>query len=679
LQPFGYHLVNILLHALNAILLWQVLRRLEIQGAWWAAAIFALHPVQVESVAWITERKNVLSGMFYLMAMLAWFRFRPLTASETAGARDWRSYLLATLLFLCALLSKTVTCSLPAVIVLLTWWKRGRIGRRDILALIPLFILGAVLGLTTLWMEKHHVGAGREWTLSLLQRCLLAGRALWFYAGKLCWPYPLTFIYPRWTIDASAWWQYLFPLAALVIPITLWLLRRRIGWGPLVAVLCFAGNLVPALGFFDVYPFIYSFVADHFQYLASMALIALAVSTGTTIFKRIGQLGWYLGMFTVAAVLIMFGVFTWRQARVYKSLETLWRDTLTKNPDAWMAHNNLGTVLVSQGKVSEAMAQFVAALRIKPDAEPHNNLGAALASQDKIAEAIVEYMAALRIDPDYAEAHNNLGAALASQGKVSEAITEYMAALRIDPEYAKAHNNLGLALANWGRLPEGIEQYEQALRIRPDYPEAHYNLGNAFCQLGRLTEGIEQYKQALRIKSDFVKAHNNLGTALASQSKVAEAIAEYTAALRIKPDSAEAHNNLGSLLARQGRIPEAMTQYRELLQLKPDFPPALHKLAWILATDGNANLRNAGEAVQLAERLCAITGYQQADALDALAAAYAEAGRFNDAIHVAQKAIELASAAGQQELAQQVQERLKLYQDGQPFHEGPAPTAPSAN
>jgi tetratricopeptide (TPR) repeat protein len=621
LQPLGYHFVNVLLHALNAVLLWRVLRRLEIHAAWCAAAIFALHPVQVESVAWVTERKNVLSGMFYLLAMLAWFRFRPWIAGQTADSRNWRFYPLAMLLFLCALLSKTVTCSLPAAIVLLTWWKRGRVGRRDVLALIPLFVSGAALGLLTAWLEKHYVGAGSEWTLSAVQRCLLAGRALWFYVGKLFWPHPLAFIYPRWTIDAGVWWQYSFPLAALVVPITLWLLRRRIGRGPLVAVLCFGGTLLPALGFIDVYPFVYSFVADHFQYLACIGPIALVASAGAAVCRRAGQWGRYLGMLTVAAVLMMLGVSTWRQGLIYKDLETLWRDTLAKNPDAWMAHNNLGIVLAGQGRVSEAIAEYAAALRIKPDyadahynwgvamanqgrvseamaeyaaalriqpdhAEAHNNLGIVLAGQGRISEAIAEYAAAVRIKPEYAEAHHNLGIVLAGQGRISEAIAEYAAAVRIKPEYAEAHHNLGIVLAGQGRVSEAIAEYAAAVRIKPEFAEAHHNLGTVLAGQGRVSEAITEYRASLRIKPDNVEAHNNLGVALASQGKVAEAIAEFTAALRIKPDNVEAHNNLGVALASQGKVSEAIAEYAAALRIKPDYADAHYNLGVALAKQG---------------------------------------------------------------------------------------------
>jgi tetratricopeptide (TPR) repeat protein len=281
--------------------------------------------------------------------------------------------------------------------------------------------------------------------------------------------------------------------------------------------LCFGGTLLPALGFIDVYPFVYSFVADHFQYLACIGPIALVASAGAAVCRRAGQWGRYLGMLTVVAVLMMLGVSIWRQGLIYKDLETLWRDTLAKNPDAWMAHNNLGIILAGQGRVSEAIAEYAAALRIKPGcAEAHNNLALALAGQGKLAGATAEYQAALRIQPDYADAHYNLGVALASQGRISEAITEYAAALRIKPDNVGAHNNLGVALARQGRVSEAIAEYAAALRIKPDYAGAHYNLGVALASQGRVSEATAEYREALRMKPDYSQAQRNLAWLLAT-------------------------------------------------------------------------------------------------------------------------------------------------------------------
>jgi tetratricopeptide (TPR) repeat protein len=582
LQPRGYHLVNVLLHAGNAILLWQVLRRLEVPGAWLAGAIFAVHPVEVESVAWISERKNVLSGMFYLLALLALLRYRPLTAVAGEHRKsDWRFYLLGLFLFVCALLSKTVACSLPAVMALLIWWKNGRVEWRDVYALTPLFVIGAVLGLMTAWLEKHHVGAaGTDWSLTFVQRCLLAGRVLWFYAGKLVWPHPLSFVYSRWEIDARVWWQYLFPAAALAVLIALWLLRRRVGRGPLVAVTCFAGMLFPALGFFDVYPFRFSFVADHFQYLAGAGLIALVVSVGTQACRRTGHLGRLLGLLVALIVLTALASLSWARAHAYRDDVTLWRDTLAQNPRCWLAHTDLGYDLSKMGRVQEALSHEQEAVRLKPD-------------------------------------------------------------------YAEARNDLGVALQAAGRVQEAIVQYESALQINPHSAEAHCNLGNGLFDLGKFEEAIAQYEQALRIKPDYTKAHLNL---------------------------ADAHYRLAKALEQTGRSREAIGHYEQALALQPDFADACNNLAWLLATRAQAEGGDAVRAVELAQRACELTGNRRAGCLDTLAAAYAAAGRFREAVATAEKAIELARAASPPKSVGEYEARSELYRSGRAYRQ-PVDTA----
>lgn len=572
LHPFGYHLVNVLLHAINAILLLLVLRYLRVPGAWLAAAFFALHPVHVESVAWITERKNVLSGFFYLSSALAYLRFanvtgdpantslssdiHPLTSGKSS--RSWGFYAFSLFLFLCALLSKTVTCSLPAAILLVLWWKRGRICRRDILTLIPYFVVGALFGLTTVWLEKYHVGAyGGEWALSFLDRCLVAGRALWFYAGKLLWPHSLTFIYPRWQIDSGVWWQYLFLAAALAVISILWVMRRRIGKGPFVAVAFFAGTLVPALGFFDVYPMRFSFVADHFQYLASIGLIALAAASMTAFLGRLGPRQSTTGFVVCMAVLFVFGVLVWKQGTIYGDAETLYRDTISKNPHAWMAHYNLGVLLVNRGRSDEVMAHFSEALRLQPDdADAHYNLGVALEKQGRLKEAMAHFAEAVRLRPDYADAHYSMAVVLARQNKFKEAISHYSNALRVNPTYAQAHNNLGVALFSLGKLNKAIEHYRTALKLVPNFGKAHNNLGNALIQKGKLDEAIAHYSRALEIRAHYPEAHNNLGVALARQGKIDAAIVQFEKALQLKPDYAQARANLVLALEMASKIRE---------------------------------------------------------------------------------------------------------------------------
>ncbi len=514
--------------------------------------LWAFHPVSVESVAWITERKNVLSGLFYFLAVLAYLRFRPLTGPDAARACDWRYYPLVLVLFLCALLSKTVTCSLPAVLLLLVWWKTGRVRWRDVLVLAPLFVMGVASGFMTTWMEKHYVGAsGAEWALSFVQRCLVAGRALWFYAGKLFWPRDFTFIYPRWDIDTGVPWQYLFPVAALVVLIALWLLRSRIGRGPLVAVLYFAGTLAPALGFFDVYPFRFSYVADHFQYLACIGLISLAASTGAAICERAGQRGRDWGVVTAAIVLLVLGLTTWRQQHIYRDLETLWRDTLAKNPDCWLAHNNLGNILVMRGETDKARAEFAEAIRLKPNfTYAHENLAKLLAESGRTAEAIPEYEAALKTNPHSAEDHDNLGVALASLGRFDEAIAQYRSTLQIDPKLSDVHYNLAVALVEEGKMPEAITEYQAVIRIKPD-PVTYNNLAVTLLRVGRVQEAVEQFQRALALQPDDPGLHYNFGNALAQQGKIPEAIASYEQALKLRPDFTAAKEALARLQARQ--------------------------------------------------------------------------------------------------------------------------------
>lgn len=461
LQPFGYHLINVLLHAINAILLWLVLKRLRIPGAWLAAALFAIHPVHVESVAWITERKNVLSGCFYLSAILAYLHFIRMDASPscTSSSSDllapapnvikshWGFYILALGLYLCALLSKTVTCTMPAAILLLIWWKRGHIDWSNVLSLTPFFFIGAVFGLTTVWVEKQHVGAqGEEWMFSFGERFLIAGRALWFYAGKLFWPYKISFIYPPWNVDTGNWWQYIFPLSAVCVFIILWLLRRQLGRAPLTAVLFFAGTLAPALGFFDIYPMRYTFVADHYQYLASIGLIALCSAVVTLFFCRSGPLQRIMGCTTCGIVLLMLGLLTWQRGHIYRDSESLWKDTLTKNPECWMAYNNLGLALGKQSRFDEGIDLFQKSLAINNNnVEAHYNLGKAYQEIGEWDKAFFSYTQVLALNPNDAKTHNNLGVMYAQKGRFTEAIVEFKQALKLNVKNGQIHSNLASA------------------------------------------------------------------------------------------------------------------------------------------------------------------------------------------------------------------------------------------
>lgn len=492
LNPTGYHIVNILLHTLAAALLWLVLRKLAIPGAWPAAAIFALHPVHVESVAWITERKNVLSGVFYLGAAWTYLHW------SLTGYSKRYFYTLSLLLFVGALLAKTVTCSLPAALLLVLWWQRGRLGADDWRRLVPFFALGIGFGLLTLWMEKTSVGAwGQEWELSLIERFLVAGRALWFYAEKLVWPLQLSFVYPRWQLDSGAWEQYLFPLAALLVAAGLWWGRQRWGRGPLTAVLFFAGTLFPALGFFAVYPMRYSFVADHFQYLASIGLIVLTTAAAVRLERAWNRLG--KGLLVV--LLVVLGSFTWRQAAVYLDLETLWRDTIEKNPAAWLAHNNLGNVLKKKGQLDAALDHFRQAAYLKPDAARIQvNIGDVLAALQQSDAALPHYHKALELDPGYLKGVVNLGNLLYGQGHLDEALRYYRQAVEINPHFAEAHNNLGSALVQKRQLRQALAHYRKAVEINPQFAAAHKNLGLALKAAGKLVEARKHLRLARQLE-----------------------------------------------------------------------------------------------------------------------------------------------------------------------------------
>ena len=504
----GYHLVSIVLHCAAAALAALALLRLPVPGAWLAAAIFALHPVQVESVAWITEQKNTLSAVFYLGAALCYLRFE-----ERREARSWA---VALLLFLLALASKSVTATLPAALLLLHWWRRGRPAfRRDVVPLLPFFALGIASGLFTAWVERHLVGAegGAFASLTPADRVLIAGRAAWFYLGKLAWPANLVFIYPRWSVSRSAFWQYLHPAAALAALAVLWALRKRLP-GALVGTLFFLGTLFPALGFFDVYPFLFSFVADHFQYLASLGIIALFAAGAATLLP--GAFSPKLRQALCVALLAVLAALTWKQSHLYADRETLYRATLRGNPECWMAWNNLSGVLLEQGDPEGALPLAQRALELRPKyPEAHDNAGLALFGQGRADEAIRHYRSALELDPDYAEARNNLGFALAAQGQIDEAIEQYRKALEADGGNAGIHYNLAMAQIQTGAEQAALVHLRQAVALRPDWLQAHNNLGILLARSGRLAEAIEEFRKALQIAPESVEVRRNLDIALA--------------------------------------------------------------------------------------------------------------------------------------------------------------------
>jgi tetratricopeptide (TPR) repeat protein len=491
----GYHVVNVVLHAVSSVLIWLVLRRLKIPGAWLAGLIFAVHPVNVESVAWITERKNTQPMVFYLLTILLYLRF------ERDGRRRW--YFFALCSFLLALLSKTSVVMLPFVLLGCAWWQRGSIVRRDLVRAIPFLALSLLLGLVTLWFQ-YNVAIGKTVvrTDSFFSRLAGAGWAVWFYLYKAIIPYKLVFIYPRWQIDASSVVSYLPFTMLLGCLVLTWYYRGSWGKTFLFGMGYYVVTLFPVLGFFNIYFMRYSLVADHWQYFSLIGIIALAVGVGNYVWSQ--SRGVLRKLLTVATLVLvsLLCMLTWRQASVYTDVETLWRDTIFKDPKAWLAHNNLGVVLRQQGRLEEAMDHYYEVLRINPDfAEAHYNLGSVLADQGRPKEAIDRFYEALRINPDFAVAHNNLGVALMKQGNYDKAIVHYYEVLRINPDFAMAHYNLGAILKHLGRLEEAIGHYERAIQINPNDAMYHYKLGLAYSSKGRSNMAFKEMRLAKRLSS----------------------------------------------------------------------------------------------------------------------------------------------------------------------------------
>jgi tetratricopeptide (TPR) repeat protein len=569
----GYHLVNVLLHVLSSGLFLLILRRLDVPGAALAALVFALHPVHVESVAWITELKNTLSGAFFLASALAYLRFD----RERAG----RAYAASAALFVLALLSKSVTATLPGVLLVVLWWKRGRLEwRRDAVPLLPYFGVGAAAGLFTAWVEHTYMGArGAEFDLTGVERLLVAGRAIWFYLGRLLWPTDLVFVYPRWAIRADDPGQYLYPLGVAALLVGLWFLRRRTR-APLAALLAFGGILFPVLGFLDVYPFRFSFVADHFQYLASLPVITLVSAGATTLVgRRLPRTGgWVLG----AALAVTLGTLTWRQSRQYADALTLYRTTIERNPSAWMAHGNLGALLRGTDP-AQALVHLETAVRLKPDLiEGHYNLGTALQELGRLDEAMAQYRKAIALSPRHARAYCNLGNVLRQLGRLEEAERSYAEAIRLEPDLALARSGLGRVLQEQGRLEEAARSCEVGVKLDPGFAGAYRDLAGVLLDQGRLDEAVGIYSAALRLRPDDAELHDGLGTALQQRGRLEEAIGPFQEAARLAPRSGLPHCGLCATLRMAGRLDEAREACEAALRRQPDLALARYELANVL-------------------------------------------------------------------------------------------------
>jgi len=581
LNPLPYHVVNVFMHGACAIVLWRVLEALRVRGAWLGAALWALHPVQAETVAWITELKNTQSCLFYLLAVLFFVKW--LAAESGNPARRW-CYALTLTGAAMAMASKSSAVVLPIVLCLCAWWTGGRWRWRPLIALSPVFLMSVASSALSLWTQRLEGGNDPEWARTLPERIAVAGRVIWFYLGKLLWPNPLIFIYPRWHVDGAQAASFLPSATVGGVFLLLWWNRGGRAKPVFFAFAYFLVALLPVLGLFEQFFWRYSFVGDHFVYLASIGPMALAAAALTTALGLSGKGRPLLTPLLCGTLLVALGVLTARQCPKYHDSETLWRSTLAENPEAWMAHNNLGAELMRTGRTAEAVAHFQRSVELQPNnVSAHSNLGDGLLQLGRGDEALAHYRQALELDPRDVAAQTNLGAALLQLGRIEEAVPHLQRALEANPGFAKARINLGTAYLQEGRTDEAVTQFNDALAAEPDNFSTLTDLGTAFAQKGQLERARAQFERALGIKPDFATALTDLGNVLMQEGHPDEAIADYQRALGVDPNSAVAHNNVAFAFLQLGRRDEAIDHYRRALKIRPDYPEAKRNLAAALS------------------------------------------------------------------------------------------------
>jgi tetratricopeptide (TPR) repeat protein len=596
--PTGYHVTNVLLHIASALVLWSILRRLRFPAPWLGAMVFALHPVNVQSVAWIAQRKNTLALFCFLLATAAFLNDQrsgsiqpadvrsvqrkggrqPARMEAAESGRSGAFYWLSLVAFTLAMLSKGSVAVFPGVLLLLIWWERGRLTRKDVLRVAPFLAVAVGLTLVNVWFQMRMPGGSRD--VTILQRVLGAAGVVWFYLAKALVPARLTFMYPQWDIDTGSplWWMPLLCACG----VTAWLVWKRdrpiiraalFGW----AFFCLA--LIPVMGLTDVYFMKYSLVADHYEYIA---VVAVAAAVGC------GVLGWWgprvLGAWGVriiaAAVLIFCWSLTWNQAHLYAGAETLYRATLERNPSAWPIRNNLGALLLARDANEEAAAQLERALRGHPEfVQAHNNYCNALARVGRLDEALTECATALRLDPDRAVSYISLGMALASSGRLPEARRAFETALKLRPDSVEAHSYLADLLLADGEAGEAARHYREVLRERPASGSARAGLGRALDDLGDIRGAEAALREAIQYAPQLADPYRRLADVLVEQGRMDEAIDAYRKALSRDDKSAETQNNLAVALARVGRTAEAIEHFRTAIDLDPTLTDARSNLA----------------------------------------------------------------------------------------------------
>jgi protein O-mannosyl-transferase len=573
----GYHGLNILLHALSALLLWRVLLKLGVPAAWFGALVFAVHPLTVESVAWIAELKNTLSLPPLLLAMSAYIDF-----TERGRRRD---YGLAVGWFLASLLCKTSGVMFPVVLLLYHAWRSGAIGWAALVRTVPFFGISLVLGLVTLHFQHERALSG--WAVpigGLAERTAVAGIASVFYAYKFLVPFNLVPVYPQWEVTGRSVVEFVpwvFWLGVLAVS---WRARQTWGRHVIFGFGSYLALVAPVLGFVGMSYMRYSWVADHFVYLPMIPLVALAA----------GGVGWarrsldrrpvrWTSVAAAAAVLAL-GLATWRYAAVFRGPEPLWRYTLEYNPRAWFAHEQLGIALHQGGKHREAEAAFQTALAAKPESpELRNNYGTLLLDAGRYAEAIEQFETALRLNPAFAVAHSNRGNTLLRLGRAEEAVAAFREAVRADPGLVQARTNLGNALYATGRTADAIAELRQAAATVPRYADAFDSLGTVLIRTGEPDEAVKSYARAVQLAPNHAGFRSNLGYALIVAGRFEEAAVHLREAVRLAPNHADAHLNLGGVLYQLGRVGDAIVHFEAALRVRPDLEEARQNLQLLRA------------------------------------------------------------------------------------------------
>ena len=635
--PWGYHLTNVVLHAGVAIGLFLALRRMT--GELWpsalAAALFAVHPLRVESVAWVAERKDVLSGLFFVLALWAYAGYarRPFSCVGYLAVCGW---------FALGLMAKPMLATLPLVLLLLDYWPLGRMGLgwRLVVEKLPLLALSAASCVLTLLAQRTELASLD--VVPLGSRVANAVVSYAAYVGQFVWPAGLAVFYPYPDAGRPIWQVAGALLLLLVITAAAAACWRRFPWLP-VGWFWYLGMLVPVIGLVQVGN---QAMADRYTYLPQIGL-AIGVAWGAK--RALGawpQHAWACGAGAALALAVLMGC-TWRQTGYWRNSETLWSRAVDCTSSNAFAHGQLGLALFAERRLDQAVTQ---------------------------------YQKCLEINPNDDAAHSNLGLALREQGHVAEAIDHYRKALEINPDLVTAHHNLGLALHSQGNFAEAIRHYRRAIEINPGFARTHFDLARALVNLGQIEEAAFECSRTLELNPDFLEVYSTVARILAGRGQMDDAIGLLHTALKIKPDDAEARYNLGIFLYQKGRLSEAMAQWNELIHIQPEYVPVLNEVAWALATDPEASVRDGTRAVELAQRAVKLSGGQEPNFLDTLAAAQAEAGQFAEAVKTAEQAVAVASSQNNTALAEGIRTRIKLYQSGSGYQETPkAPVTKSSH